>query len=61
MPVAGGAARKITANPAADVQPVFTPDGRSLIVRAQRRAGFESDRFRLDVYDLPAGFRLRRW
>ncbi len=53
--VSGGTARKITANPAADDQPVFTPDGKSMIVRAQRRPGFESDRFYLDVYDLAAG------
>jgi dipeptidyl aminopeptidase/acylaminoacyl peptidase len=51
VPVAGGEPRKLTANPAADVQPVFTPDGRSIVVRAQRRAGFESDRWYLDVYD----------
>jgi dipeptidyl aminopeptidase/acylaminoacyl peptidase len=30
---------------------VFTPDGRQMIVRAQRRPGFESDRSYLDVYD----------
>ncbi len=51
VPVTGGAANKITANPAGDAQPVFTPDGKSLIVRAQRRPGFESDRWFLDVYD----------
>ena len=55
VPVSGGAAKKLTANPAADDQPVFTPDGKSMIVRAQRRPGFESDRFYLDVYDLAAG------
>lgn len=49
--VGGGAAKKLTPNPAADVQPAFTPDGRFMIVRAQRRAGFESDRWYLDVYD----------
>lgn len=52
VPVAGGAATKLTPNPAADVEPTFTPDGRSLIVRAQRRPGFEADRWYLDVYDL---------
>jgi dipeptidyl aminopeptidase/acylaminoacyl peptidase len=51
VPVAGGTASKLTPNPAADAQPVFTPDGKSLIVRAQRRPGFESDRWYLDVYD----------
>jgi dipeptidyl aminopeptidase/acylaminoacyl peptidase len=52
VPVTGGTATKLTPNPAADAQPVFTPDGRSLIVRAQRRPNFESDRWFLDVYDL---------
>ena len=51
VPIGGGEAKKLTPNPAADAQPVFTPDGRQLIVRAQRRAGFESDRSYLDVYD----------
>ena len=47
--------KKLTSNPASDVQPVLTRDGKSLIVRAQRRPGFESDRFYLDVYDLATG------
>jgi dipeptidyl aminopeptidase/acylaminoacyl peptidase len=51
VPVTGGEAKKLTQNPAADAQPLFTPDGRQLIVRAQRRPGFESDRSYLDVYD----------
>jgi dipeptidyl aminopeptidase/acylaminoacyl peptidase len=55
VPVAGGEATRATPNPAADAQPVFTRDGRSMIVRAQRRAGFESDRWYLDVYDRASG------
>jgi dipeptidyl aminopeptidase/acylaminoacyl peptidase len=56
--VAGGAdAKKLTSNSAADAQPVFTPDGRFMIVRAQRRPGFESDRWYLDVYDRGEGNR----
>ena len=55
VPVGGGALKKLTANPAADAQPVFTPDGKYLVVRAQRRAGFESDRSYLDVYDRATG------
>jgi len=51
-PVSGGELKKITSNPAADQTPVFSPDGRSLVVRSQRRAGFEADRTYLDVYDL---------
>jgi dipeptidyl aminopeptidase/acylaminoacyl peptidase len=57
VPAAGGAARKFTSNPAADVQPVFSRDGRTLFVRAQRRAGFESDRWYLDAYDVTSGAR----
>jgi dipeptidyl aminopeptidase/acylaminoacyl peptidase len=53
--VAGGAAKKLTPNPAADVQPRFTRDGKFMIVRAQRRPGFESDRWYLDVYDRATG------
>ena len=55
VPVAGGAAKKLTTNPASDLQPTLTKDGASLIVRAQRRPGFESDRFWLDVYTLATG------
>jgi dipeptidyl aminopeptidase/acylaminoacyl peptidase len=54
-PITGGEARKVTTNPAADVQPTFSPDGRLLAIRAQRRPGFESDRWYLDIYDQPAG------
>jgi dipeptidyl aminopeptidase/acylaminoacyl peptidase len=57
VPVTGGAAKKLTPNPAADAQPIFTPDNRLMIVRAQRRAGFESDRWYLDVYDRASGAR----
>lgn len=57
VPVTGGPARKLTPNPAADAQPVFAPDGKSMIVRAQRRPGFESDRWYLDVYDRSTGTR----
>src|SRR5499427_932227 len=51
VPVTGGTARRLTANPAADAQPVFSRDGKYMFVRAQRRPGFESDRWYLDVYD----------
>ena len=52
VPAAGGAAEKLTvANAAADFDPVFTPDGASILVRAQRRPTFEADRWYLDIYD----------
>jgi dipeptidyl aminopeptidase/acylaminoacyl peptidase len=57
VPVTGGEVRKLTPNPAADVQPVFSPDGRTIFVRAQRRAGFESDRWYIDAYDRSSGAR----
>ena len=37
------------------MQPVFSPDGKSILVRAQRRPGFEADRWYLDVYDRSTG------
>jgi dipeptidyl aminopeptidase/acylaminoacyl peptidase len=57
VPVSGGEIRKLTPNPAADVQPVFSPDGKTVYVRAQRRPGFESDRWYLDAYDRATGAR----
>jgi dipeptidyl aminopeptidase/acylaminoacyl peptidase len=52
VPVKGGPAEKLTgSNSAADFDPVYTPDGAGILVRAQRRAGFEADRWWLDLYD----------
>ena len=55
VPVGGGALRKLTPNPAADMQPTYSPDGKWIVVRAQRRPGFEADRFYLDAYDRSTG------
>ncbi|HEU4926573.1 MAG TPA: S9 family peptidase [Vicinamibacterales bacterium] len=55
VPVTGGTAKKLTPGAGADVQPVFSPDGRTIFVRAQRRGGFESDRWYLDAYDRTTG------
>ncbi len=57
VPVTGGAARRLTSNKAADVQPVWTVDGTEIILRGQRRPHFESDRWHLDVYDVATGRR----
>jgi dipeptidyl aminopeptidase/acylaminoacyl peptidase len=58
VPVDGGDSRALTkGNPAADTHPVFSPDGRTLYTLSQRRAGFESDRWYLDAYDLSSGAR----
>jgi len=55
VPVTGGDAKRITSNPAADEAPVFSPDGKTLAVHSQRRPGFESDRWYIDLYDLKTG------
>ena len=48
----GGAPTVITAaNKGADQNPVYSPDGRYIAYASQARAGFESDRFRLVVYN----------
>jgi dipeptidyl aminopeptidase/acylaminoacyl peptidase len=47
--------RRITGdNPAADVEPKYSPDGRFIAYKLQTKPGHESDRFRLAVYDRAA-------
>jgi dipeptidyl aminopeptidase/acylaminoacyl peptidase len=41
-------------NKGADQNPVYSPDGRYIAYASQRRAGFESDRWRLMLYDRTA-------
>ncbi len=53
--IAGGPSRKITANPAADNGPLYSPDGKYIAWRAQTRAGYESDRWRLVVLERATG------
>ncbi len=56
VPVSGGPAKNITAdNPASDTSPLYSPDGRYIAYRAQQRPGYESDRFRLVLYDRKTG------
>ncbi len=50
-----GDARKITANPGADVSPLYSPDGKYLAWRAQMKAGYEADRWRLMVMERTSG------
>ncbi|HEX5707723.1 MAG TPA: S9 family peptidase [Pyrinomonadaceae bacterium] len=50
--VTGGEARRLTGdNKGADQSPTYTPDGRFILYRSQTTAGFESDRWRLMLYD----------
>jgi dipeptidyl aminopeptidase/acylaminoacyl peptidase len=52
VPVKGGVARNLTAgNHGYDGSPKFSPDGRFIAYRSQITPGFESDRFRLMLYD----------
>jgi dipeptidyl aminopeptidase/acylaminoacyl peptidase len=51
----GGEARKITSTPGADSNPRYSPDGKYLAWRAQVRAGYESDRWRLLVLERATG------
>ena len=54
--VNGGAAKNITVdNPASDSTPLYSPDGKYIAYRAQSRPGYESDRFRLMLYDRKTG------
>ena len=54
--VSGGQAKNITAdNPASDSTPLYSPDGRYIAYRAQQRPGYESDRFRLMLYERKTG------
>jgi dipeptidyl aminopeptidase/acylaminoacyl peptidase len=59
VPVTGGAAEWETLtkdNPAADSGPVFSPDGKKLAYRAQKKAGYEADKWNLMVVDCdPSG------
>src|SRR5439155_17229823 len=48
--------RNITAeNRAADNSPLYSPDGKYIAYRAQARPGYESDRWRLMLYDRKTG------
>ncbi len=55
-PEVSGPTKNITAdNPASDSSPLYSPDGRYIAYRAQQRPGYESDRFRLMLYDRKTG------
>ena len=48
--------KNITAdNLASDSTPLYSPDGKYIAYRAQQRPGYESDRFRLMLYDRKTG------
>jgi dipeptidyl aminopeptidase/acylaminoacyl peptidase len=55
VPIAGGAAKKISSSPGADTTPLYSPAGKYLVWRSQARAGFEADKWRLLMQDRQTG------
>jgi len=55
IPIAGGTPKKISTSRGADTTPLYSPDGKYIAWRMQKRAGYESDRFRLVVYERATG------
>jgi dipeptidyl aminopeptidase/acylaminoacyl peptidase len=55
VPAAGGTPKRLPAAPGADSTPIYSPDGKYIAYRSQLRGGYESDRFRLMLYDRASG------
>jgi dipeptidyl aminopeptidase/acylaminoacyl peptidase len=55
VPITGGEPKKLSTSPGSDSTPLYSPDGKWLAWRMQKRAGYESDRFRLVVYNRTSG------
>jgi dipeptidyl aminopeptidase/acylaminoacyl peptidase len=56
VPTAGGSQpKKITTNPGFDGNPVYSPDGKYIAYHAQSTPGYESDRWRVMLYDRASG------
>src|SRR5205085_7782724 len=53
--VESGKSKQITTNKGSDSTPLYSPDGKYIAYRAQFRGGYESDRFRLMLYDRASG------
>jgi len=55
VPVAGGEIKPITTQPGFDGEPVYSPDGKYIAYHAQLTPGYESDRWRVMLYDRQTG------
>jgi dipeptidyl aminopeptidase/acylaminoacyl peptidase len=56
VPISGATEpKRITTNPGDDWGPAYSPDGKWIAYRAQLQAGYESDRWRLMLYDRSNG------
>ncbi|HWR13190.1 MAG TPA: S9 family peptidase [Terriglobales bacterium] len=51
VPISGGTPKKISTAPGSDSTPLYSPDGKWIAWRMQMRNGYESDRFRLVLYN----------
>jgi dipeptidyl aminopeptidase/acylaminoacyl peptidase len=49
--IAGGEPKRITTNPGFDGGPAYSPDGKFIAYRSQAGAGYESDHWRLMIYN----------
>jgi dipeptidyl aminopeptidase/acylaminoacyl peptidase len=55
VPVAGGEAKRITTQPGFDGNPAYSPDGKFIAYHAQLKPEYESDRWRVMLYDRQTG------
>jgi dipeptidyl aminopeptidase/acylaminoacyl peptidase len=55
VPVGGGEAKRITTQPGFDGGPAYSPDGKYIAYHAQLTAEYESDRWRVMLYDRATG------
>jgi dipeptidyl aminopeptidase/acylaminoacyl peptidase len=55
VPVAGGEIKRITTQPGFDGEPVYSPDGKYIAYHAQLTPEYESDRWRVMLYDRQSG------
>lgn len=55
VPMTGGTPKKISTSPGSDSTPLYSPDGKYIAWRMQERAGYESDKFRLVIYERASG------
>ena len=55
VPIGGGDPKRVTLNTGADRSPLYSPDGKYIAYRSQARAGYESDRWRLALYERETG------
>jgi dipeptidyl aminopeptidase/acylaminoacyl peptidase len=55
VPVTGGESKRLEVGPGADRSPAYSPDGKYIAFRSQSRPGYESDKWRLMLYERATG------